>query len=122
MLTKIILYNYHLLFSNNYSDTEKLIFDHLINDLNINISDFSLDFLVKAKNDFNFNHQFEFLYYLHKSANSLFFIDEHIMSILKKHTIKTGFCNSDLNELSGFLIESAKLNKSFEELLKNINP
>lgn len=121
MLTKIILYNYHLLFSNNYSDTEKLIFDHLINDLNINISDFSLEFLVKGKNDFNFNHQIEFLYYLYKSANSHFFIDKHIMSILNKYTIKTGFYNSNLNELSGFLIESAKLNKPFEELQKKIN-
>ncbi len=70
--------------------------------------------------EYDFNTQLEYLYHFYNSVYKNYFINNKIETILKKQCVKIGFFDSDLDELSEFLLACSSSNKPFNEVLKTI--
>ncbi|WP_111308297.1 hypothetical protein [Confluentibacter sediminis] len=70
--------------------------------------------------EYDFDIQFEYLYSFYNSVSKNYIITDKIETILKKYCLKVGFFNSNLNELSEFLLKCTYSNIPFNDVLNAI--
>ncbi|MCF8274419.1 MAG: hypothetical protein K9I95_11360 [Flavobacteriaceae bacterium] len=118
----IIFYHYYFLIitQKSSSNLERRLFEKFAQDSEINLVIDEKYLFLYDEVAYSFDVKFEFLYSLYKSALTHFILDDEIENILKKYCIKTGFLNSNIKELSYFLIESIALEKPFDMIIEEI--
>lgn len=115
-------YYYYLAFFNTKaSNLEKKIFENLAKDFEINIVLDEKYLFMHNNIHFSFNSEFEFLFNLYKSVLKNFTLNDEIENILKNYCIKVGFYNTNIDELSKYLLESITIGKTFNEVMEEIS-